>query len=377
MSSSPVKPLPRWIDVGLIPVLNIMMALLVSGLIIFAIGEDPWEAVQIMVYGALGFDEGIGFTLYYMTNFIFTGLAVAVAFHTGLFNIGGEGQAYVGGLGVGLFLLVFDTSLNIWLLAPLVILVSALFGAAWAAVPAYLQAYRGSHIVITTIMFNFIASALMVYLMVNLLIKPGQMSPQSRTFDESSHLPSMAEMASWFGFEIAHTPLNITVFWAIICCLGLWAFIWRTKWGYETRAVGHNEGAAVYGGVNPKRTIMIAMCISGGLAGFVGLNEIMGVHHKLLLNFTAGYGFTGIAVSLMGRNHPVGIVLASLLFGILYQGGAELAFEMPKITREMVVTIQGLVILFSGALAYMSVPWVSKIYNWLTADKPIPAEGEA
>jgi simple sugar transport system permease protein len=127
---------------------------------------------------------------------------------------------------------------------------------------------------------------------------------------------------------------------------------------------------------------MIAMFISGGLAGFVGLNEIMGVHHKLLLNFQFGYGFTGIAVALMGRNHPFGIVLASLLFGILYQGGAELAFEMPKITREMVVTIQGLVILFSGALAYMSVPWVSKVYNILAADKPVPsdsisAEGEA
>ena len=382
MSSSPVKPLPRWIDVGLVPVINIVIALLVSGLIIFAIGENPWEAVKIMAYGALGFDEGIGYTLYYMTNFIFTGLAVAIAFHTGLFNIGGEGQAYIGGLGVGLCLLVLDTALPIWILLPLCILASGLFGAAWAAVPAYLQAYRGSHIVITTIMFNFIASALMVYLMVNVLIKPGQMSPQSVTFAEQSHLPFMSEVFAWFGMEIAQTPLNVTVFWAIFCCIALWAFIWRTKWGFETRAVGHNEPAAVYGGVDPKRTIMIAMFISGGLAGFVGLNEIMGVHHKLLLNFQFGYGFTGIAVALMGRNHPFGIVLASLLFGILYQGGAELAFEMPKITREMVVTIQGLVILFSGALAYMSVPWVSKVYNILAADKPVPsdsisAEGEA
>ena len=105
------------------------------------------------------------------------------------------------------------------------------------------------------------------------------------------------------------------------------------------------------------------MCISGALAGFVGINEIQGVHHKLLLNFTAGYGFTGIAVSLMGRNHPVGVILASLLFGILYQGGAELAFEIPKITREMVVTIQGLVILFSGALAYMTRPWLEKLFS--------------
>src|SRR3546814_3760359 len=114
------------------------------------------------------------------------------------------------------------------------------------------------------------------------------------------------------------------------------------------RTVGANETAAVYAGIDPRRITLLAMCLSGALAGFLGINEVMGVHHRLLLNFTAGYGFTGIAVALMGRNHPLGIVQASLLFGMLYQGGAELAFEEPKVTREMVVTIQGLVILFSG-----------------------------
>ena len=118
----------------------------------------------------------------------------------------------------------------------------------------------------------------------------------------------------------------------------------------------------MYAGIRPKAVIVTAMCISGALAGMMAVNEIMGVHHRVLLNFTAGYGFTGIAVSLMGRNHPVGIVFASLLFGVLYQGGAELAFEIPKITREMVVAIQGLIILFSGALALMLRPWVVRIY---------------
>ena len=107
----------------------------------------------------------------------------------------------------------------------------------------------------------------------------------------------------------------------------VWAFIWHTRWGYEIRTVGGNETAAVYAGIRPSRVIIMAMCISGALAGFVGVNEILGVHHRLLLNFTAGYGFTGIAVALMGRNHPVGIFLASLLFGALYQGGAELSFD--------------------------------------------------
>ncbi len=355
--------LPRWIDIVLIPLLNVFMALLASGFIILIIGESPIDAVKIMLFGALGYEEGIGYTLYYTTNFVFTGLAVAAAFHAGLFNIGGEGQAYIGGLGAGLFLLFADASLPSIVILPLGIITAGLFGAAWAAVPAYLQAYRGSHIVITTIMFNFIASALMVYLMVNVLIKPGQMSPESRLFLDSAHLPFAHEVFAWMGIKIARSPLNLSIVWAAICCLGLWLFIWRTRWGYAVRAVGFNEKAAVYAGITPAKAVVLAMLISGGLAGFVGVNEIMGVHHKLLLNFTAGYGFAGIAVSLMGRNHPFGIVLASLLFGLLYQGGAELAFEVPSITRELVVVIQGLVILFSGALAYMSTPWVEWVYR--------------
>lgn len=354
--------LPGWLEIVVIPVLNILLALISAGLIMLAIGVNPVEAVGIMIYGAFGYDEAIGYTLYYTTNFIFTGLAVAVAFHANLFNIGGEGQAYIGGLGVGVVFLTLDSYLPTLLLIPLGIAAAGLFGAAWAFIPAWLQAYRGSHIVITTIMFNFIAASIMVYLLVNVLIKPGQMSPESRLFDEGAWLPFMHEFLARFGFEVSRSPLNVSLFFALICCLFVWIYIWRTRWGYELRTSGYSESAARYAGIQPKTIIISAMCISGALAGFVAVNEIMGVHHRLLLNFTAGYGFTGIAVSLMGRNHPVGIIVASLLFGILYQGGAELAFEIPKITREMVVAIQGLIILFSGALALMLRPWVVHIY---------------
>src|SRR5262245_39891329 len=161
------QPLPQWVDIGLIPVVNVLLAFIVVGLIVVAIGVSPFTAVRIMVVGAIGTPEGVGYTLYYTTNFVFTGLAVAVAFHAGLFNIGGEGQAYIGGLGVGLVLLALDRVLPAVVLIPLAMIASAAFGAGWAAVPAYLQAWRGSHIVITTIMFNFIAAAVMVYLMVN------------------------------------------------------------------------------------------------------------------------------------------------------------------------------------------------------------------
>jgi simple sugar transport system permease protein len=344
---------PKWVSYVLIPLVNILLAFFFSGLIVLAIGEDPIEAMKILVYGAFGFDQAIGYTLYYATNIIFTGLAVAVAFHAGLFNIGGEGQAYIGGLGVGLACLATDSFLPFILILPLGLAAGALFGAAWAFIPAYLQAKRGSHVVITTIMFNFIAAALMNYLLVNILIKPGQMSPETREFTEAAWLPFMHEILAWIGITITRSPLNSAFFWALICCLLVWLLIWRTRWGYAIRSVGFNETAAVYGGIKPAKIVIITMCISGGLAGFVGLNEMMGVQHRVMLNFTAGYGFVGIAASLMGRNHPVGIIFAAILFGALYQGGAELAFEMPKITRELVVVIQGLVILFSGALEFM------------------------
>ncbi len=362
---------PDWVGYALVPLVNLALALLVSGAIVVAIGEDPVDAVGVLVHGAFGFDEAIGYTLYYTTNIIFTALAVAVAFHAGLFNIGGEGQAYIGGLGVGLALLAFDAHLPFPILLLISILASALFGAAWAYIPGYLQARRGSHVVITTIMFNFIAFAVMNYLLVNILIKPGQMSPESRELAEVAWLPFAHEILGWFGVEATRSPLNLSLLWALVCCLLVWLLIWRTRWGYAIRVVGGNEPAAVYAGINPARVVIATMCVSGALAGFVGLNEIMGVQHRLLLNFTAGYGFVGIAAALMGRNHPIGIVFTSLLFGALYQGGAELAFEMPRVTRELVVVIQGLVILFSGALEHMLRPRIEALFR----RRAISAEG--
>jgi len=356
------RPLPGWVEIGLMPLANIAMAFLLVGLIVAVIGVDPFHALKLLVLGAVGSSESIGYTFYYATNFIFTGLAVAVAFHAGLFNIGGEGQAYIGGLGCGLAVLALDRHLPGPLMVPLAILASAAFGAAWAAIPAWMQAWRGSHIVITTIMFNFVASALMVYLMVNVLIAPGSMTPQSRGFAESAAVPSMQAALKWIGIAVAPSALNLSLLLALLACVGVWIFLWHTPWGYALRTMGHNPEAAVYAGTNLKRMTMLAMCLSGALAGGVAVNELMGVHHRLLLDFAAGYGFTGIAVALMGRGHPLGIVLAALLFGALQQGGAELAFEIPAITREMVVVIQGLVILFSGALVHLPRPWLQALF---------------
>jgi simple sugar transport system permease protein len=370
--SAPAGPLPRWIEIGVVPVVNLILAMIVAGLIVLAIGENPLVAIGTMARGAFGDLYGIGYTLYYATDFIFTGLAVAVAFHAGLFNIGGEGQAYIGGLGAGLVALTFDHSLTTWPLIGLGILACAVFGAGWAFIPAYLQARRGSHIVITTIMFNLLAASLMVYLLVNVFRVPGSMEVVSRNFADGAGVPMVNDLLARAGIDMPQTPLNLAFAWALICCVGVWAYLWRSRGGYELRATGLSPKAAQYAGISPTRIVIEAMLISGALAGFVGLNEILGYHRQLLLDFVAGAGFTGIAVALMGRNHPFGIVLASILFGALYQGGSELAFEMPKITREMIVVMQGLVILFSGALAYMNRPVIERIWR-LTRSRRRPA----
>jgi ABC-type uncharacterized transport system permease subunit len=346
---NPSDKLPRWAEYGLLPVINLCAALVISGLIIRMIGESPWQALKLMVAGAFGTQDSIGYTLFYATDFVFTGLAVAVAFHAGLFNIGGEGQAYIGGLGVGLVGLAFGGG-SPWLVIPLGILAGCAFGAAWAFVPGWLQARRGSHIVITTIMANFIASALMTYLLVNVLIKPGQQSPETREFGPGVAMPAVHEVLARMGIRFAPSPFNLASLLALAACLFVWVFIWRTRWGYALRVVGENPQAAVYAGISPPRTIIVAMVISGGLAGCLGVNELMGSEHRILLDFPGGAGFVGIAVALMGRNHPIGILAASLLFGALYQGGSQLSFDMPHVNRDMVVLIQGLVILFCGAL---------------------------
>ncbi|HNB28697.1 MAG TPA: ABC transporter permease [Alphaproteobacteria bacterium] len=373
MSGAPQVALPRWIDIGLLPIINLVQALLVSGLVVLVIGADPLQAVRIMAVGAVGDGVAISYTLYYATDFIFTGLAVAVAFHAGLFNIGGEGQAYLAGLGATLLVLALDQYLPGIVVIPLALVAAIVFGAAWAFVPAYLQAYRGSHIVITTIMFNFIGAALMVYIASDVLRPPGEMLPSSREFASSAFLPPVHEVLGLIGLQMPSTPLNLSILWAAACCVFVWVFIWRTRWGYAIRAVGLSPKAAVYAGISPQRVVLMAMCLSGGLAAGVAFNQLIGYHHKLLLDFVAGAGFTGIAVALMGRNHPIGIVLSALLFGALHQGGAELAFEIPTINRDMIVAMQGLVILFSGALAYMNRPWIARLYVAL-ARRPLAAE---
>jgi general nucleoside transport system permease protein len=348
--TTPVE-LPRWAEIALVPALTVFTAFAVSGLVVLAIGENPVQAIWLLLKGALGSKDGWGFTLYYTTTFIFTGLAVAIAFQAGLFNIGGEGQAAIAGLGVVLVCFAFEP-LPALLLIPLGIIAAAAFGAAYAFLPGYLQARRGSHIVITTIMFNFIAVAILEYLLANWMGRPGSGAPESRFIAANAVAPGIHTLLGALGVSFPKTPLNISLIVALLAAFAMWILIWHTRLGYEIRVVGSSPSAGVYAGISPVKITIVTMMISGGLAGLLAVNEIMGVQHRLVLGFTEGAGFVGIAVALMGRAHPLGVVLAAFLFGVLYQGGTELSFEKPSITRDMIVVIQGFVILFAGAMEY-------------------------
>ena len=355
--------LPRWMDLVLLPALNLALAFAVSAIVLVIVGHDPVQVLGLLVKGAFGSRAGLSYTLYYATTFVFTGLAVAVAFHGGLFNIGGEGQAMMGGLGAGLAALALGAHLPAWAMLPLMVLAAAVFGMVWGAVPGALQAWRGSHVVITTIMFNFIAAALLSYLLVDTLKEPGNMTPESRAFADSARMPGMHEALAWLGIDWPRTPLNLTLLLALLAAVGVHLGLWQSQPGYALRAVGFAPDAARYAGMRPQRQILLSMAVSGALAGMVGVNEIAGVHGRLLPDFVAGAGFAGIAVSLIGRSHPLGIVLAALLFGALYQGGSELAFEIPGFSRDMVFMLQGLIVLFAGAMAQVAAPALAWLWR--------------
>ena len=366
---SALRPLPRWADILLLPIINLVLAFVISGLVVLAIGQNPLAALEAIVGGAFGNGYNIGYTLYYSTNFIFTGLAVAVAAHAGLFNIGGNGQAYIAGLGVILVALPLQF-LPWWITFPIAILAGAAVGGFWAFVPGWLQAKRGSHVVITTIMFNFIAAAIMVYMVVNVLKPAGVLAPESAMIDPAGRMPKLGTFIPWFK----NTDVNFTLLLALLCLVGVYVLVWHTRFGYTMRALGHNPTATTYAGISNSRTIMIVMTLSGALAGMVAVNQIVGVQYRLVLDYVADAGFVGIAVALMGRNHPIGILFAALLFGALYQGGNELQYVIPGLSKEMVVVIQALVILFTGAMEGMFRPGLQRAFMLLSPAQKAEAE---
>jgi simple sugar transport system permease protein len=331
------------------PLFDVIAGLAVSGLILAAIGIDPFSAMISLVHGAFGYPEAIGYTLYYMTTYMFAGLAVWLALRAGLFNIGGEGQIYLGGLGAGLICIALDGLPGI-IIVPLACLTAIAFGAAWAFIPALLLAKRGSSLVVTTIMFNFLASALMTWLLTAVMIKPGQAAPETAEFAASSWMPSFTHIAASMGIKIANSPANLSLIIALGAVAAGQFLMRRTTAGYQMRVVGGNPDAAAYAGIDAGGVAIFTLCLSGACAGLAGVNEVMGVHHRLILDFPNGAGFVGIAVGLMAGRNGWGLIPGALLFAALAQGSVDLMIDNPRINPELVVMVQGLVILFAGAL---------------------------
>ena len=327
------------------PLIAIIAAFVVGGVLVAFIGDDPIQTYRLLIGSALSWPDGIGYTLFYATPLIFTGLAVAVGFRCGLLNIGAEGQLTVAAFAAAWAGISF-ANLSAWMLIPITCLVAILSGAVWGTIPGVLKARFGSHEVINTIMMNFIAAGVASALTQTYFKEQGDPILETLPIGNAAHIPRLGEIIPGLPARI---PLNLAFVFAVLACVLVYVFLWRTKWGYEIRATGANPHAAEYGGISVKKQIVLAMAVSGGLAGMVAINEVLGYRYRYYQGFSPQYGFTGIAVALLGRNHPIGVLLAALFFGALTRGGLFVDIFTEKVSKDLVLVLQALVILFVAA----------------------------
>ncbi|HEY9637009.1 MAG TPA: ABC transporter permease [Coleofasciculaceae cyanobacterium] len=315
------------------PLLAIAAALLVgAGLIIIA-GKNPIAAYSTLFQEAIANYYGFGNTLTKTTPLLLTSLGVLVALKAGQFNIGGEGQIYMGGLGSTLVGLYVKAPLVIHL--PLALLAGFLLGAIWGLIPGYLKAVRGVNEVITTLLLNYVGQYFISYLVNGPMMQPGAPSPFSPKLPESAQLPTI----------LPQTQTHAGIVIALMATGILWVVFLRSPLGYQIEAVGQNPIAARYAGMSVKRTIMLVMAVAGGLAGLAGSSEVMGLKYRLFENFSGGYGFDAIAIAFLSRGSILGVVFTSLFFGAL-RSGANVMQRSADVPVTIVYAIQGLTVLF-------------------------------
>ena len=319
----------------LAPILSVILALLVGSVFILMTGSNPLDAYRVLFSQSLGSWDAFALTLQRATPLVFTGLAVAFAFRCGLFNIGAEGQLYMGGLAAVWIGLTF--SMPRFLHIPVAMLAAMLLAGAWGAIPGILKAKLGVHEVINTIMLNFVAYYLTDYLVIGPL-HGGRAGPETDRVLETARLTRL----------MPPSRVTTALFIAIVAAIVVYFILFRTKLGYEIRAVGLNPDGAQYGGISVSKNMVLAMAISGALAGLAGAEQVLGLHTRFIQRFSPDLGFMGIAVALLGRNHPFGVLLAALLFGALNAGGAAMD-RMTDVPRELIVIIQALIIFFVAA----------------------------
>jgi general nucleoside transport system permease protein len=348
------------------PLIAVAAAFVVGGIIVLLIGDSPLQTYYQLVGNSFGSLDDLGYTLFYATPLIFTGLAVAVAFRCGLLNIGAEGQLYAAAfmtawIGIKLGGTVVDVfgkkedwswmSLPAFLLIPICIATAILVGGIVGAIPGILKARFGSHEVINTIMLNFIVISMVSYFTQYYYKVPGDPILQTAPIGEAAHIPRISQLIPGMSDFV---PLSVAFLIAILMCVLAYVFLWKTKWGYELRAVGENPSAAEYGGISPRKQIVIAMAISGGLAGMVAIGEVLGNRYLYYHDFSGEVGFWGIAVALLGRNHPVGVLFAALFFAVLQRGGIFVDIETQYVSKDLVEVLQAIVILFVASLQKFS-----------------------
>jgi ABC-type uncharacterized transport system permease subunit len=307
-------------------------------------GENPLDVLNILIKSSFGTSYDLGMTLFYASCLVLTGFAVGLALNVGLFNIGGEGQLIMGAFFAAITGLIFPHLPAPW--APLIAVLAAFLGGfLWAFIAGAMRAYRGCHEVISTIMLNFVAAGLCNYLTLYVFKNPLSQNP------ETAEIPSqyMIGQLSWFD----GAPVSYGLYLGPILVIILGLFLYRTKWGLALRSVGQNEQTALFAGSNVKKIQLWTFAISGGIAGLVGVVEVLGNAGKFRIGFSSGLGFMGLAVALLGKNKPLNILLSALLFGALHKGSLDLDFETENVSRELSQILQALVILTVALGSYI------------------------
>lgn len=338
------QALQSFLNAALVPFLAIFTAMVVGGGVIALVGGNPLTAYLGLVQGAFGSARAWSETFVWATPYIFAGLAVALAFKGGLFNIGAEGQLAFGAVATAWVGYALPEMLGIEipgiLHLPLALSAGILAGAIWAAIPGALKAYAGGHEVINTIMMNYIALNITSYLLNGPMKDKNPLNVIARTPEiaEGARLPVIVEgLRVHWGFPLA-----------LLAALGVWYLLWKTTLGFEIRTVGANPDAAKYAGINFKRILIVTMALSGLLAGTAGAVEVTGLNYRHELGFSIGYGFDAIAIALLGKTHPLGVVLASILFAGMRNGATRMQF-LTQIPVDIISVIQSLILLFVAA----------------------------
>jgi simple sugar transport system permease protein len=328
-------------------VVALLVAAIVGDILILTFGQSPGTVYRLLLEGTWGNAYGLGQVLYKATTLTFTGLAVAVGLRAGLFNIGAESQLAAGGFVAALVGLLLPSGMPALLTLPLYLIAAAAGGGVVAGIPGVLKAKFGAHEVITTIMLNFIVLALLNYL------TAAHLKVEGSLHTPEIHAGALARFSSYIA-PFHGSAANVVLFIALSAAVVTWWFLFRTRHGFELRATGLQPEAAEYGGVDVGGVWWRAMVLSGGLAGIGGLNFVLGYKHYYEEAFASGAGFLGIAVAIVGRNHPLGVVLAALVFATISQGGLAVNAVVPK---QMVDVLQAVVIIAVAA----SVPEVRRM----------------